>query len=307
MSLSYITKQLPLLLKGTVPPVSEFIPKHCPVVQNDVQSLRDFVKNSERILVVTGAGISTESGIPDYRSEAVGLYARSNHKPVQYSDFLKSATVRQRYWARNYIGWPKFSQTQPNITHYILHLLEEIGKVLCVVTQNVDRLHTKARSQNVVELHGAAFRVICLNCGEFYNRHYIQEKLKRLNPKLEVTSDMVRPDGDVEILQDKIKYFKPPFCDSCDGVLKPDITFFGDNIPRTRVDSVRTQVSASDALLVLGSSLSVFSGYRILLQAHEERKNIAIVNIGPTRADKLANLKISARCGDILSEIFKIT
>ncbi|KAJ3664200.1 hypothetical protein Zmor_008388 [Zophobas morio] len=160
MSLSYITKQLPLLLKGTVPPVSEFIPKHCPVVQNDVQSLRDFVKNSERILVVTGAGISTESGIPDYRSEAVGLYARSNHKPVQYSDFLKSATVRQRYWARNYIGWPKFSQTQPNITHYILHLLEEIGKVLCVVTQNVDRLHTKARSQNVVELHGAALEIV---------------------------------------------------------------------------------------------------------------------------------------------------
>lgn len=165
-------------------------------------------------------------------------------------------------------------------------------------------MHFKAGSKNVIELHGTAFRVICLTCGNTYDRVAIQEKLKELNPDLCETSQMVRPDGDVEIPQEKIINFKPAFCE-CGGVLKPDITFFGDNVPKTRVELVRENVTNSGAVLVLGSSLSVFSGYRIILQARDENKDVAIVNIGPTRADKLAFLKISARCGDILPRIFE--
>ncbi|XP_044261497.1 NAD-dependent protein deacylase Sirt4 [Tribolium madens] len=302
--MSNLSKQLPFLLKRA-PLLSDFIPKHSPAPSTDVQSLRNFVNDHEKILVLTGAGISTESGIPDYRSEDVGLYARTNHKPIQYQEFLKSVKARQRYWARNYIGWPKFSQTQPNITHYIVQFLESVGKVGCVVTQNVDSLHFKAGSGNVIELHGTAFRVICLTCGSTFDRHKIQEKLIEGNPDLRETSQMIRPDGDVEISQEKVQNFKPPFCDHCQGVLKPDITFFGDNVPKERVDKVRQNVTQSDSILVLGSSLSVFSGYRIILQAVEEKKDVAIVNIGPTRADKHAKLKISARCGDILPRIFE--
>jgi NAD-dependent deacetylase sirtuin 4 len=285
------------------PQRSEFVPKHAPVVTDDIKSLERFIDDHQKILILTGAGISTESGIPDYRSEDVGLYARSNHRPIQYQDFLKSAKVRQRYWARNYIGWPKFSQSKPNITHFIVQFLENTGKVTCVVTQNVDGLHSKAGTKNVIELHGTAFRVICLDCGVNYDRHYIQKKLSELNPTIQEYSQVIRPDGDIEISQDKIENFQPPFCEHCGGILKPDITFFGDNVPKSRVDSVRQYVNDSDSVLVLGSSLTVFSGYRIILQASEEKKTIGIVNIGPTRADQLATLKISTRCGDILSKI----
>ncbi|KAJ8975768.1 hypothetical protein NQ317_004818 [Molorchus minor] len=281
-----------------------FVPKHSPVLDTEVKLLENFISSSKNIAVLTGAGISTESGIPDYRSEEVGLYARSNHKPIQHLEFIKSATVRRRYWARNYVGWERFSKCQPNPVHFSVRNLEtDFNKVSSVITQNVDNLHYKAGSKNVIELHGTAFRVICLECDKSYSRYHIQEVLSELNPMMKATSDMVRPDGDVEIPQERVRDFNPPLCESCGGALKPDIIFFGDNVPKFRVDAVRTVVSESDALLVLGSSLSVFSGYRIILQAVEEKKNIAVVNIGPTRADKVVNLKISARCGDILPKI----
>ncbi|KAG5889690.1 hypothetical protein JTB14_010029 [Gonioctena quinquepunctata] len=243
-------------------------------------------------------------GIPDYRSEGVGLYARTNHKPIQHLEFIKYPRVQQRYWARNYVGWDTFSKRQPNAIHFSIRNLEiKHHKVSAVVTQNVDNLHFKAGSQQVIELHGTAFRVICLECDATYNRYYIQEQIRKLNPHMSETSTLIRPDGDVEIPQEHIDGFKAPLCESCGGMLKPDITFFGDNVPRARVDRVKSEVSESDSLLVLGSSLSVYSGYRILLQAVEENKNIALINIGPTRADHLVKLKVSSRCGDILPRI----
>lgn len=284
--------------------VVSFVPKHSPVEESDIRILENFILDSKRIFILTGAGISTESGIPDYRSDEVGLYARSNHKPVQYLEFLKKPDVRQRYWARNYIGWERFSGCEPNATHKSIRDLEIIhNKVSAVVTQNVDSLHFKAGSKNVIELHGTAYRVLCLRCNNSYTRYDIQDYLRELNPEMRETSTMIRPDGDVEISQEKIKEFKPPFCKNCGGVLKPDIVFFGDNVPKNRVQQVQDCVSNSDSILVLGSSLSVFSGYRIILQAKEENKKIMIVNIGPTRADKIVKLRISAKCGDILPKI----
>lgn len=189
--------------------------------------------------------------------------------------------------------------------HYTIRDLETEHKIVnAVITQNVDSLHYKAGSKNVIELHGSGYRVICLQCSKIYNRFYIQEKLlEKNNLDFNESTKMIRPDGDVEIPEDIIKKFHPPICEACSGVLKPEITFFGDNVPKERVENVRDQVSNCDSLLILGSSLSVFSGYRIVLQALEENKNILIINIGPTRADKHAVLKIEAKCGDILPKI----
>lgn len=176
-------------------------------------------------------------------------------------------------------------------------------KVSVTVTQNVDSLHYKAGSRNVIELHGTAFKVKCLQCNEHYSRYEIQKVLKELNREFGETSNMIRPDGDVEIAPEKITKFHPPKCLKCGGILKPDIIFFGDNVPRERVQTVRDFVSKSDSLLVLGSSLTVFSSFRVILQAIEENKKVAVVNIGPTRADSMVSLKISAKCGDILPKI----
>ncbi|CAH0548909.1 unnamed protein product [Brassicogethes aeneus] len=284
--------------------ISCYVPKHNPVQDNDIEILQEFIQKSMKMVILTGAGISTESGIPDYRSEEVGMYARTDRRPVQYQDFLKSSETRKRYWARNFIGFDNFSKVKPNSVHYSIRNLEvEHDKVTKLVTQNVDSLHFKAGSKQVVELHGTAFKVVCLSCEAEYDRFYIQERLKEVNSHLFGTSEGVRPDGDVEISQDTQDMFVPPSCESCGGILKPDIVFFGDNVPKIRVEEVRNSVTKSDSLLILGSSLSVFSGYRIVLQAVEEGKNVAIVNIGPTRADKDVKLKINAKCGDILPKI----
>ncbi|CAH1996521.1 unnamed protein product [Acanthoscelides obtectus] len=185
--------------------ILKFVPKHKPALDRDVDVLKEFIQKSNKIAVLTGAGISTESGIPDYRSEEVGLYARTNHKPVQYMEFLKSAQVRRRYWARNYVGWYTFSQRQPNQVHYSIRNLEHVhNKVSSVITQNVDGLHFKAGSSNVIELHGTAFRVICLQCRAEYDRFYIQDNLRDMNPHMVEVINMIRPDGDVEIPQVKL-------------------------------------------------------------------------------------------------------
>ncbi|XP_023943758.2 NAD-dependent protein deacylase Sirt4 [Bicyclus anynana] len=280
-----------------------FVPAYKPPGQDDFQKLRDFLRKHDKYLILTGAGISTESGIPDYRSEEVGLYARSNHKPIQYQEFVKYPKVRQRYWARNFVGWPRFSSIKPNATHYAIRELEKIGKVTAVVTQNVDRLHHRAGSENVIELHGSGYVVKCLNCPYEIDRFELQEILLKMNPSMQASINMIRPDGDVELSKDQVEQFKTPLCPVCEGPLKPDIIFFGDNVPKERVEKVRNQVSASDAVFVLGSSLTVYSSYRIILQAKEENKQIAVLNIGPTRADDIVDLKISTKCGDILTDL----
>ncbi|XP_012340533.1 NAD-dependent protein deacylase Sirt4-like, partial [Apis florea] len=237
-----------------------FVPKCEPTKNSYLLKLKDFIDSHDNICVLTGAGISTESGIPDYRSEGVGLYARSNHKPVLYKDFCNSDAIRRRYWARNYIGWPRY-----------------------IITQNVDNLHTKAGSKKVIELHGTAFRVMCLNCNERICRYYLQDIFDRINPNMTITSQMIRPDGDVELTQEQVEEFKVPTCEKCNGILKPDIIFFGDNVPRQIVENIKYNIKHSDSLLIIGTTLTTFSSYRIALQANNIGKPIAILNIGKTR------------------------
>ncbi|XP_060585695.1 NAD-dependent protein lipoamidase sirtuin-4, mitochondrial-like [Ruditapes philippinarum] len=251
----------------------------------------------------SGAGISTESGIPDYRSEGVGLYARSTNRPVQYQDFVKDPNIRQRYWARNYVGWPKFGFFLPNKSHVALAEWERKGKVHWLITQNVDALHYKAGSKNVTELHGSAHRVMCLICDHKMTRPEMQVLIESYNPNWSAQSDEIAPDADVQLTQDQIDGFKVPPCPSCGGPLKPEITFFGDNVLKPIVEFVHDKVKESDSLLFVGTSLQVYSGYRFAAAAKDQGKPIAILNIGPTRADKLAHLQIHGKCGDILPKI----
>lgn len=187
---------------------SKFVPVCGDLSTKDLHKLQHFINTHNKLFVLTGAGISTESGIPDYRSEGVGLYATSNNRPVTYSDFLKNPSVRQRYWARNFVGWPKFSSTQPNRSHYILSDWERKGRVHWLVTQNVDALHYKAGSQNVTELHGSAHRVHCLSCPFQVSRNEMQTMIHDLNPGWSVEAISVGPDGDVDIRVDLIKDFQ---------------------------------------------------------------------------------------------------
>lgn len=219
-------------------------------------------------------------------------------------EFVKSSAIRKRYWARNFVGWPTFSATQPNATHHALARFEREERVQAVVTQNVDRLHTKAGSRSVVEVHGSGFVVKCLSCEYRIDRHEFQNILASLNPAFKDAPDMIRPDGDVEIPAEYIDNFHIPACPDCGGDLKPEIVFFGDSVPRTRLDTIAEMVYNSDGLLVLGSSLLVFSGYRIVLQTKDLKLPVAIVNIGDTRADHLADIKISAKCGDVIPKLF---
>lgn len=280
-----------------------FVPKHKPVLESDINKLKQFIKKYKKILAVTGAGISTESGIPDYRSEGVGLYARSDKRPVQFQDFLASRGVRTRYWARNFFGWPRFSSFLPNDNHHALKHLEDSEKLLYIITQNVDGLHYKAGNKKVIEMHGTAFRVMCLGCDYEISRHKFQRILEEMNPDLHVESQEMRPDGDVEISDEIMSNFQVPQCPHCYGNLKPDIVFFGDNIPRHRMDKIDYLVKSCDGVLVLGSSLTVYSGYRILLEATDLKLPIAIVNIGATRADNLAHVKVDAKCSEVLSAL----
>ncbi|EDW00085.1 NAD-dependent protein deacylase Sirt4 [Drosophila grimshawi] len=282
----------------------QYVPQHKPVLEDDIKRLEDFLLSKPNILVLTGAGISTESGIPDYRSAGVGLYARTNHKPIQHSEFVKSASVRKRYWARNFVGWPNFSSTQPNSSHHALARFEREIRLQSVVTQNVDRLHTKAGTKSVIEVHGSGYVVKCLSCDYRCDRHEFQSILATLNPMFKDAPDMIRPDGDVEIPLDYIENFHIPPCPQCGGHLKPEIVFFGDSVPKDRLETIARMVYTSDGLLVLGSSLLVFSGYRIVLQTKDLKLPVAIVNIGETRADHLADIKISAKCGDVIPKLF---
>lgn len=202
------------------------------------------------------------------------------------------------------MGWPNFSATQPNATHHALARFERELRIQAVVTQNVDRLHSKAGTKNIVELHGSGYVVKCLDCDYRIERHEFQNILTSMNPAFKDAPDMIRPDGDVEIPAEYIENFQIPACPHCDGNLKPEIVFFGDCVPRDRLEAIAKMVYTSDGLLVLGSSLLVFSGYRIVLQTKDLKLPVAIVNIGETRADHLADIKISAKCGDVLPKLF---
>ncbi|XP_038056575.1 NAD-dependent protein lipoamidase sirtuin-4, mitochondrial-like [Patiria miniata] len=280
-----------------------FVPNSSAVSKTALEKLQDFVSASKKLFVLTGAGMSTESGIPDYRSEGVGLYARSNNRPITYQDFLRSPSRRRRYWARNFVGWPRFSSVLPNASHWTFAEWERAGKVHWLVTQNVDALHTKAQSRRVIELHGCSARIVCLSCAQKTTRDELQQRMRDVNPQFNSESQAIAPDGDVILSDEAVAGFTVPSCSQCRGMLKPDLVFFGDNVPGDIRTSAYDRLQESDAVLVAGSSLEVYSGYRFALAAKDQNKPLAIVNIGPTRADKLAVLKIDARISSVLPGI----
>ena len=260
-------------------------------------SLRELVGKGG-VVVVTGAGCSTASGIPDYRGPN-GAFTRG-HKPMTYQQFLRDPEGRRRYWARGHVGWSRFSQARPNAAHHALAELEDRGLVTGVITQNVDGLHQAAGSNEVIDLHGRLDRVVCLMCGSVEGRDSVHRRLTEQNPHLTVESQVINPDGDTDIPDDVLARFEMVACLRCGGDLKPDVVYFGESVPAERVDRAYDWVDRASALLVAGSSLTVYSGRRFVMHAHKLGKPIAIVNAGPTRGDEFASVRIDADVCEVL-------
>lgn len=265
-----------------------------------MSALREFIHRHPRLAVLTGAGISTSSGIPDYRDES-GQWKRA--RPVEFRPFMTDPAVRRRYWARSTVGWPIVGRAQPNGAHRALARLETQGIVEILITQNVDGLHSTAGSHNVIDLHGRLDAVRCMSCGYNVSRADLQRRLLADNPAWGEIEGQVAPDGDVDIDGRDYGDFIVPDCPACGGILKPDVVFFGETVPRDRVDRAFAGVADADALLVVGSSLMVYSGFRFAEAAAAAGKPIAAVNLGRTRADHLMALKISASCEAVLGEV----
>jgi len=269
-----------------------YVPKSREVTNADGEQLvRFFERNPAGVTCLTGAGISTESGIPDYRSKGVGLYDRKNHKPILHQEFLKSKSHRQRYWARNYVGYQYFSVRQPNENHHRISDLVRSSRIANLITQNVDGLHIKAGSTQLTELHGNSHRAFCLDCKHIISRAKLQDMLRNQNqhwhrPEDLITSSDMAPDSDAVLTADVISGFEMCSCPRCGGVLKPDVVFFGDNVNYTLVKDCYNQVANSSALLVIGTSLEVWSGFRFCREAFTLDKDVMIINIGETRADR---------------------
>ncbi len=261
------------------------------------ERLRAWLDAHRRLFVLTGAGVSTGSGIPDYR-DANGEWKRP--APVQYRDFVDRPAKRQRYWARSLIGWSWFRDAGPNTCHTTLAAWEAAGRISHLVTQNVDRLHQRAGSRRVVDLHGRLDRVVCLKCGTSAERSWMQVALLAANPGFAAGGSKIAPDGDADLDQADFSEFRVPGCPHCGGTLKPDVVFFGETIPRIRVEQAIEHLLDSEALLVIGSSLMVYSGYRFCHLAAEHGIPIAAINLGRTRADHLIELKLSARFEDVI-------
>jgi len=264
-----------------------------------LKSLASFLAGTESLAVLCGAGVSTASGIPDYRDRKG---EKKHAEPIQYQDFVRNKTSQQRYWARSFVGWQRFSKAKPNAAHYALAELESTGKVDTLITQNVDRLHHEAGSRNVIELHGDLGKVRCVSCGEAHPRGDFQHRLKEFNVGWHAEVFRYKPDGDAELAEQSYRDFRVPACADCDGILKPDVVMFGEAVPKDRVSDATSAVERADALLVVGSSLMVFSGYRFARQAAALDKPIAIVNQGVTRADDIAALKVDEDCTRVLRD-----
>jgi NAD-dependent SIR2 family protein deacetylase len=260
--------------------------------------------DGRRVLVLTGAGVSTESGIPDYRSPESLARPRA---PVRGPDFVRSAALRRRYWARGVMGWPVFRRARPNASHLALARLEARAVVQRVITQNVDRLHTHAGSRRVLELHGALAEVVCLDCGYLEDRDAVQARMQVDNrewlARAEAAGPAIAPDGDADLPDEWVERFEVPSCERCHGVLKPNVVFFGENVARPLVDEAFAEVDAADVLLVAGTSLAIFSGYRFLRHAVARGMPVAIVNRGPVRGEEHATVKVEASTGDTLAAL----
>lgn len=261
--------------------------------------LAEFVVRHPRLFVLTGAGCSTGSGIPDYRDRDGGWKRRP---PVTLQAFTGDAKTRSRYWARSLVGWRRFGRAQPNGTHAALAALEADDRIEVLLTQNVDGLHQTAGSRNVIDLHGRLDTVRCLACEARTPRDAMQRALEALNPDWLALDALDAPDGDADLEGLDFASFRVPDCAACGGMLKPDVVFFGENVPRERVERAGVHLANADAMLVVGSSLMVFSGYRFAREAARLGKPVAAVNLGRTRADDLLSLKIESECATALAD-----
>jgi NAD-dependent SIR2 family protein deacetylase len=253
------------------------------------------------VVVLSGAGLSTDSGIPDYRG-ATGSLRR--HTPMTYQTFIRDPRGRHRYWARSFVGWRQIRGARPNAGHRAVADLQVAGGIGAVITQNVDGLHQAGGARDVVELHGGLDRTVCLNCGDVAGRAHLDERLQAANPDFGPRVDEVNPDGDAELPDEVLDGFVMVGCLACgDGPLKPDVVFFGETVPRDRVDHCFRLVDDAAGLLVLGSSLTVMSGYRFVLRAAKRGIPVAIVNVGQTRGDAKAQVRVDAPLGTVLPEL----
>lgn len=251
-------------------------------------------------LVLSGAGVSTDSGIPDYRGPG------SEHRrsaPISYQEFTRQDGARRRYWARSFVGWPQLARREPNAGHRAVGALEDAGLTAGLITQNVDGLHQAAGSQAVIELHGSLALVRCLACGEYEARDWLQRRLAALNPDFAANEFPLLPDGDADIPDASITGFVVPACLVCGGILKPDVVYFGENVPAARVARCFALLEAASSLVVVGSSLTVMSGYRFVAAAVKADKPVAIVNDGPTRGDEDAAVKVAGRLSVVLPDV----
>lgn len=258
-----------------------------------VSPLGRFIDAHGPLLAITGAGCSAPSGIPTYRNREAE-WQRSN--PIQHQEFLTREQSRKRYWARSFAGWPAVAGAKPNAAHLALASLERDGAVTTLVTQNVDGLHQKAGHREVIDLHGRLDTVVCLDCGTRLSRSVMQERLARANPFLAPKVLALTPDGDAEVRAEDIERINLPHCERCDGMLKPDVVFYGGTVDKALVQRVHDRLEAAGGVLVVGSSLMVFSAFRFVRRASELGLPIAIVNQGITRGDNLATLKLDTDC-----------
>jgi NAD-dependent SIR2 family protein deacetylase len=257
------------------------------------------------VVVLSGAGISTESGIPDYRGPSGQLRARL---PMTIRQFTGSAQARRRYWARSYVGWRRITHATPNTGHLAVAALQRTGAVTAIITQNVDGLHQAAGARDVIELHGGLDHVVCLDCGARSLRAELNERLQSVNGELVGEITRVNPDGDVELPDELVASFVLVGCECCGSdLLKPDVVFFGENVPKARVAQCFELVEGAGSLLVLGSSLTVMSGLRFVRRAAAGGIPVAIVNQGTTRGDEYADVKLDGPLGPALSELATVS
>lgn len=289
--------------RSPVPAGTPTDPRHTPPVSSvdtALDSLAALIDAAPGTLVLSGAGISTESGIPDYR----GPDGERRVTPMQYRDFVGSSEARQRYWARAFVGWRTFSAATPNAGHLAVARLQHAGHLGAIVTQNVDELHQAAGAQDVVDLHGTLSRVVCLTCGDRSSRWELDERMAVENPSFTAQSDEIRPDGDVTLDAVDVAGFVVPRCLTCGAdTLKPDVVFFGESVPKDRVQRAFALTDEAPALLVLGSSLVVFSGYRFVRRAARNGTPVAIVTLSPTRGDGAAQLVLNEPLGSTLDAL----
>ncbi len=283
-----------------------FVPgsRHISRPDNDkmdpVTQLTDFATRHRRLLVLTGAGCSTHAGIPDYR-DTNGDWKRN--EPMRYQLFIGDEIARKRYWARSMLGWRTMAGASPTTAHRALAQLESAGRVQQLVTQNVDGLHDAAGSQHVVDLHGRIDTVCCLGCAARSSRRALQDELLNRNPSWVALDARSAPDGDADLTDQDFAQFDAPSCVQCGGMLKPDVVFFGESVPRDRVAAVREALTQADAMLVVGSSLMVYSGYRFVEEAVSAGKPVAMINIGRTRADAVLTVKVEQEVGATLQAL----